>query len=301
MRARRIAALFAALAWLLAVAARAGDLTDADLKRMHAEKRVALVIGNGGYQGFEPLENPTRDASGVAEALRGAGFQVALELDVTHDRMVAALDAFAASVAAADVALFYYAGHAAQVDWRNYLLPVSARLEVKGRSAGELVGQVAQESVDLTDVLRRMESGRQHLNIVILDACRNNPFSTAAREASRSLSRSAGGAPFTIGVGLAQSFAPSDTFLAYSTAPGQVASDGSGQNSPYSAALIEAIAVPGLKLEDVFKQVRNRVADATGHEQIPWDNSSLFRDFYFQIPASTVRGQKGVNTNFVSP
>jgi uncharacterized caspase-like protein len=288
-----------------AAAAGGGELTDADLKRMRSENRVALVIGNGKYENFEPLENPPNDASGVAAALKGAGFKVVLKLDATHAEMLQALDAFAAAISDADVALFYFAGHAAQVDWRNYILPVAAKLDVDQRSAHDLVGRVAQQSVDLQEVLMRMEGGKQRLNIVILDSCRNNPFTTAAREISRSMSRSTGKTPFSVGVGLAQSFAPSGTFLAYSTAPGQVASDGTGRNSPYSAALIEALAVPGLKLEDVFKRVRNMVAEATAHEQIPWDNSSVFRDFYFKVPASVKTDKppkkEGVNTTFVSP
>ena len=302
--ARRLLITFLSAA--LFGSAAAGELTDAELKRMRNETRVALVIGNGKYQDFEPLDNPPNDATGVAAALRSAGFKVVLKLDATHAQMIEALDAFAANIGNVDVALFYFAGHAAQVDWRNYLLPVSAELDVGEKSGRDLLSQVAREAVDLAEVLKRMEGGKQRLNIVILDACRNNPFTTAAREISRSMSRSTGKTPFSVGVGLAQSFAPSGTFLAYSTAPGQVASDGTGRNSPYSAALIEALAVPGLKLEDVFKRVRNSVAEATAHEQIPWDNSSLFRDFYFQVPASVstekpTSKQEGINTTFISP
>ncbi|HEX7416888.1 MAG TPA: caspase family protein [Steroidobacteraceae bacterium] len=298
--------LIAAVAAALLARAAAAELTDADLKRMRAETRVALVIGNGNYRNFQRLDNPVNDATGVAAALRAAGFNVTLKLDAAHADMNQALDAFAEDSRSADVALFYFAGHAAQVDWRNFILPVAANLDASKGAASELVRQVAQESVDLAEVLKRLEGRKNRLNIVILDACRDNPFTSAALEVSRSLSRSTGKAPFTIGVGLAQSFAPSGTFLAYSTAPGQVASDGTGRNSPYSAALIDALAQPGLKLEEVFKRVRNSVAAATANQQVPWDNSSVFREFYFRIPASLEAvnpsaKKRDINTTFVSP
>jgi uncharacterized caspase-like protein len=298
----------------LASSRSATALSGADLERMRQEKRVALVIGNGNYRNFTVLDNPVNDANGVGRALRDAGFEVILRVDATRDDMTAALQSFRESLQNADVGLFYYAGHAAQVDWRNFMLPVAAALAAS-RNLDSLQQQVAQESIDLDTVLKLMDSsgantrGRR-LNIVILDACRDNPFIAQAQELSRSLSRSTGKTPIAIGTGLAQSFAPARTFLAYSTAPGQVASDGPSdgkrRNSPYSGALIEALAVPGLKLEDVFKQVRNSVAAATRQEQIPWDNSSVFDDFYFRLPATAeVAGaapqKRSVNTTFVSP
>jgi uncharacterized caspase-like protein len=283
----------------------AAELTDGELKRMRAEKRVALVIGNGDYRNFQRLDNPVNDAQGVAAALTAAGFVVTLKVDATREEMTQALTVFDQSLRKAEVGLFYFAGHAAQVDWRNFMVPVAARLDASGKPA-ELVGQVEQEAVDLADVLKLMGAAGKRLNIVVLDACRDNPFTTRAIEVSRSLSRSSGSVPFKIGSGLAQTFAPSRTFLAYSTAPGQVASDGAGSNSPYSGALIEALSVPGLKLEDVFKRVRNAVASATGQTQIPWDNSSVFDDFYFRIPASVAaakaQAKKGeLNTTFIAP
>jgi uncharacterized caspase-like protein len=284
----------------------AAELTEADLKRMRTETRVALVIGNGSYRNFEPLDNPANDARGVAAALGDAGFKVILKIDATRADMRQAIGEFQQQLGSTDVALFYYAGHAAQVDWRNFMVPVAANLDAQRVPADKLVGQVAQESVDLAEVLDGMGKGKARINIVVLDACRDNPFTTQALQLSRSLSRSSGGTPIKVGVGLAQSFAPPGTFLAYSTAPGQVASDGVGRNSPYSAALIKALATPGLKLEDVFKQVRNSVATATNQEQIPWDNSSVFDDFYFRIPANVeiakAQAKKGaMNTTFVAP
>jgi uncharacterized caspase-like protein len=298
--------VIALLAAVLLPSVTLAQLTDADLKRMRAEKRVALVIGNGKYQNFQPLDNPANDASGVAAALRAAGFQVIVRLDATREDMRQALDQFDQALGSADVGLFYFAGHAAQVDWHNFMVPVSAHLEVSEAAASHLAGEVAQETVDLGDVLDRMGRAGKKLNIVILDACRDNPFTEKALELSRSLSRSTGATPIQVGVGLVQSFAPPRTFLAYATAPGQVASDGAGRDSPYSAALIDALAVPGLKLEDVFKRVRISVADATHATQIPWDNSSVFDDFYFRIPdaaqaANSPDSKRGINTTFVSP
>lgn len=283
----------------------AAELTDADLQRMRAEKRVALVIGNGGYRNFQQLDNPVNDARGVAAALTDAGFEVIQRFDATHEQMTQALAQFDQALRKADVSLFFFAGHAAQVDWQNYMLPVAARLDAD-RNPAELVTQVAQEAVDLGVVLKMMGAAGKRLNIVVLDACRDNPFTAKALEVSRSLSRSTGKVPFTVNAGLAQTFAPPRTFLAYSTAPGQVASDGNGRNSPYSGALIEALKIPGLKLEDVFKRVRNAVATATHQDQIPWDNSSVFDDFYFHVPASVesakARANKGeINTTFISP
>ena len=320
----------ALLLFVLCMSAAHAQITDADLKRMRAEKRVALIIGNASYRNFQALENPVNDAKGVAEALRGASFDVTLKLDASLDEMREAIDAFADKIAGADVALFYFAGHAAQVDWRNFIVPTSAALDADSLLKGDIAAGVAQEAVDLAEVLKRMDApagasgrggtvgggaagggptagnGPTRLNIVILDACRDNPFTTEAIKLTRSLSRSTGKAPLkVIAAGLAQTSAPPGTFLAYSTAPGQVASDGNGRNSPYSGALIAALKVQGLKLEDVFKQVRNSVAAATHNEQIPWDNSSVFRDFFFRVPVSATlantRPKGDINTTFVSP
>jgi uncharacterized caspase-like protein len=280
--------------------------TDADLKRMRSEKRVALVIGNGAYASFDALPNPPNDARGVAKALEAAGFRVTLRVDANRAAMLAAIEAFGRDLATSNVGLFYYAGHAAQVDWRNFIVPVAATLSVNAKAADRLANQVAQQAIELGTVLDLMGKANNRLNIVIVDACRNNPFTAQAIEVGRSLSRSSDKVPFRVGAGLAQTFAPPRTFLAYATAPGEVASDGAGRNSPYSGALIEALGVPDLKLEDVFKRVRSSVASATSNAQIPWDNSSVFDDFYFRVPAAamapTARKEKSsVNTTFVSP
>ncbi len=174
-------------------------------------------------------------------------------------------------------------------------------------SAPDPAAEVARQTVDLGEVLDRLgRVSERRLNIVILDACRNNPFSTQARELSRSLSRGTGRLPVNIGVGLGESSAPPRTLLAYATAPGQVASDGNGTNSPYSGALIQALSEPGLRLEDVFKHVRAAVSKATEQKQTPWENSSVFDDFYFRIPTqaqpqSNAKLPAGEGAHFVPP
>jgi len=288
--------MIAVLAATLWVRPCAAEPTDAELKRMLAEQRVALVIGNGQYRNFEPLDNPANDAKGVAAALRMAGFQVLDRTDVTREEMYQALDEFDRVSSQAPVALFYFAGHATQVDSHNFMLPVAAKLDASVVTAANPALEVAEQTVDLSAVLERMGRADRRINIVILDACRNNPFTTRARDLSRALAISTGKAPAHVGLGLGESPAPPRTYLAYATAPGQVADDGTGRHSPYSGALIDVLSKPSLQLEQVFKEVRNSVAKATQGRQIPWENSSAFDDFYFHIPAP-----KGTNSNFVPP
>jgi uncharacterized caspase-like protein len=155
--------------------------------------------------------------------------------------------------------LFYYAGHGIQMNGNNYLVPVDARIEKEQ--------DVELEAVDLWRVMNELEYAQNDLNIVILDACRNNPFARSFRS---------GGA-----TGLATTTAPQGTFIAYATAPGSVASDGEGKNGLYTQELLSALESRGMKIEDLFKLVRNKVAEKSGRQQIPWDASSIFTDFYF--------------------
>jgi uncharacterized caspase-like protein len=222
------------------------------------EHRVALVIGNGGYQ-FAPLRNPVNDARAMATALRGSGFAVTLLEDATQAGMRHAIRDFGDELARSTVGLFYYAGHGMQVQGSNYLIPVNADIARED--------EVPDQAVNANLVLTKMESARNALNIVILDACRNNPFARVFRSAVK---------------GLAQMDAPSGTLIAYSTAPGSVAEDGEGENSTYTRYLLEAIPQPGLPVERLFKQVRINVAKQTGDRQIPWESSSLRGDFFFQ-------------------
>ena len=219
------------------------------------EKRVALVIGNAKYKD-SPLLNPVNDAQDMAAALRGVGFQVIERTDATQKEMNRAITQFGESLHADTVALFYYAGHGVQVKGKNYLIPVDA--QITGESS------IRAEAVDVDTVLDQLSTSG--LNVVILDACRNNPFERRFR---------------SISGGLAQMDAPKGSLIAYSTAPGKTAIDGSGRNGVYTQELLRQIGTPGLPLEAVLKNVRRSVARATNDQQIPWESSSLTGDFYF--------------------
>ena len=221
---------------------------------------MALVIGNGAYgPEIGRLANPANDAADIAAALRAAGFEVMLKLDVDRDEMLRAAIDFGSSLRDGGVGLFYYAGHAVQVDGNNYLIPLGAEIDRED--------YVPLEAVDVNQILGRMGGADNRLNIVVLDACRNNPF----RGISRGVAR-----------GLAQTLAPSGTYIAYSAAPGQVALDGDGRNSPYTAGLLDMMTRPGLPLEEVFKGVRVKVLASTQEKQTPWTSSSITGDFYFR-------------------
>ena len=226
-----------------------------------ADKRVALVIGNGAYSST-PLRNPVNDAHDMAVALRGLGFQVIERSNATQKEMNKAIIEFGEKLSAKTVALFYYAGHGVQVRGKNFLIPVDATISSETA--------VRAEGVDVDTVLDQLSSSP--LNIVILDACRNNPF--------ESKFRSAGG-------GLAQIEAPKGTLIAYATAPGKTAADGDGRNGVYTRELLKAIQEPGLPIEQMFKHVRAEVTQATGDAQTPWESSSLTGDFYFKGSATT--------------
>lgn len=225
------------------------------------ERRVALVIGNSKYK-EAPLLNPVNDARDMAAALQRTGFEVIIATDATQKEMNRAIAKFGDRLSQDAVALFYYAGHGMQVRGKNYLIPIDA--EIKSESS------VRVESVDVDGVLDQLSTS--DLNVVILDACRNNPF-------ERRANRSVGAA------GLAQMEAPKGSLIAYATAPGRTAADGDGRNGLYTQELLKQIQVPGLTIEQVFKNVRREVAKATRDGQIPWESSSMTGDFYF-MPSS---------------
>jgi TPR repeat protein len=219
---------------------------------------VALVIGNGAYKD-SPLKNPPNDARAMAAALRDLGFRVELVVDGGRKRMLDAVRSFGQKLAEGGIGLFYYAGHGMQVKGSNYLIPVGADIATEE--------DVTTEALDANTVLARMDSAKNRVNLVILDACRNNPFARSFRSASR---------------GLAQMEAPSGTFVAFATAPGSTASDGDGRNGLYTQHLLRALKEPGLKVEEVFKKVRVGVKLASRDAQVPWDSSSLTGEFYFR-------------------
>ena len=231
-----------------------------------ASQRVALVVGNAGYGAgnIPALANPVNDAKLMATALEKSGFEVRLVTDADQAAMRTAIEAFGERLEQAGgdaVGLFYYAGHGVEVRGHNYLIPIGAEIE---RAV-----EFQTDAVPAAWVLSWMEAAGNRLNMVILDACRNNPFG-----------RQRGGSQ-----GLAQMDAPSGTLIAYSAAPGQVAVDGKGENSPYTSALAQTLTEPGLKVEDVFKRVRVTVETATSARQTPWESSSLRGDFYFVAKA----------------
>jgi len=225
------------------------------------EKRTALVIGNGGYNNG-PLRNPVNDAESMAQSLKALGFDVMLHTDISQRDMKIAIRDFGKAIdQKGGIGLFYFAGHGMQVNGNNYLIPIGAQIE------REL--DVELESVELYRVMGEMEDADNRMNIVILDACRNNPYTRALRSRT--------------GEGLNITAAPSGTFIAFATAPGSVAADGTGENGLYTQELLNALTVPGLKIEDVFKKVRTQVRIKSNGAQIPWENSSIEGDFYFKV------------------
>lgn len=224
------------------------------------EQRVALVIGNSNYQNAPQLANPDNDAQSMAQFLNSAGFEVVAATDLTQNDMLRVVQDFSAKVSARGpntVAMVYYAGHGVQLAGENYLVPVDAKVS----SPTELVSH----SVRLVDVMSTLETIPSRMRIVILDACRNNPFPTV-NDAGR---------------GLAIVDAPNGSIVGYSTAPGTEALDGTGGHSPYTQAFLDVARQPNVPIEQLFKRVRLQVNQSTSGAQIPWESSSLTSDFTF--------------------
>jgi uncharacterized caspase-like protein len=223
-----------------------------------AGKRLALVIGNAKYP-TAPLKNPVNDARGIAKALKELGFEVTLRENAGQRDLAAAVRQFGSSISPGSAAVFYFAGHGMQVKGRNYLVPVDADIQLED--------EVPYSTIDVSLVLDKLEVGKSAVNIVILDACRNNPFARRFRSSA---------------TGLAQMDAPIGTLIAFATAPGSVAQDGAGENGVYTKHLLESIAMPGLPVEQMFKRVRVGVAKETSEAQVPWESSSMKGDFTFR-------------------
>ena len=237
-----------------------------------ADKRVALVVGNSAYVNVSPLPNPANDAAEMAKALTEAGFVVVVGLDLDKAGFDTKIREFARALDGADVAIFFYAGHGLQVSGRNYLVPVDASMQ-KERD-------LDFEGISVDFVLKQMEMDREgKTNVVFLDACRDNPL-------ARNLARSMGTRSASIGKGLAQIETGVGTFISYSTQPGNVALDGDGSNSPFTAALAKGVRVEGRSLNAVMVEVRREVLAATQGKQVPWDHSSLTGDFFFKMAAA---------------
>jgi hypothetical protein len=237
-----------------------------------AEQRVALVIGNAAYR-HEPLDNPVHDARLVASALQQAGFDVTRAENLDRNGLLGALRSFGTRLNDETVAVLYYAGHGLQLRDRNYLIPTDAEI----RSEDE----IALAGIDLSFILGRMSAARSRVNIVVLDACRNNPFAQAS--AGRASSAQQGLAPMD---------APVGTLLAYATAPGKLAADALGgpseKNGLYAQQLARHLLTPGLPVEHVFKRVREAVVRASRQAQVPWESSSLQGEFAF-VPAAAAQ------------
>jgi uncharacterized caspase-like protein len=244
---------------LLALAALLAPLSPAA-----AEKRVALVIGNSAYENVPKLANPSNDAADISAKLKGLGFEVVEGTDLGKRDMEKRIRAFAAALGGADVGLFYYAGHGLQVDQRNFLAPIDAQLKTES--------DLDFEAVELDLVLKNMVRNAK-TSIVFLDACRDNPLAANLAQTSRSLD---------IGRGLARVETPASMMIVYATEPGKVALDGTGRNSPFTAALLRHIDTEGASIGDVMIAVRNDVLAATGGKQRPFESASLTGQFFFK-------------------
>jgi len=232
-----------------------------DLTGAIAQNRMALVLGNSAYQKVSPLPNPANDAKAISAYLKSANFEVTEIHDLTQGDMRAAIGQFAGAVAAKGrdtIVAVYYAGHGLQIDGENFLVPVDANI---AREA-----DVPLQAVRLADLMNALAAVPSKSRIIMLDACRNNPFSEINKVAGR---------------GLAIVDAPPGTIVSYATSPGSVALDGDGANSPYTTALLSQTTEPGLPVEQAFKRVRFAVSNSTNRQQLPWESSSLTSDFSF--------------------
>jgi formylglycine-generating enzyme required for sulfatase activity len=254
--------LFALLSviFLLGSPAKAQQVSDASFgfdRSNTSEKRVALVIGNAAYKSA-PLKNPVNDAKAITKKLQEFNFDVIEIVNQNRIDIYKAIRRFGEKLKNADVGFFYYAGHGMQVNGENYLIPVNSLIESED--------EVPYNAINASEILAKMESARSSVNIVVLDACRNNPFPSSFRSSSR---------------GLARIDAPIGSLIVYSTAPGQVAADGDGDNGLFTNFLLKQMSKPGVNIRDVIMATRADVIEATNGIQVPWESSSLINKFYF--------------------
>jgi len=237
-----------------------------------AERRVAFVVGNGGYRHVTPLPNPPIDARAMARLLRGAGFDVVEGIDLNRDAMMARLRDFAGKTQSADIALFYYAGHGISLNGKNYLIPVDADL----KSEMDITFGAA---VDVDGALDQTMSDAK-VKLVFLDACRDNPFAAKIRSAARTRA-------ITVSSGLAEMKPVEGTLIAFATGPGQTAQDGrAGDNSPFTRALLSHLTEPGVEIEETMKRVRLQVNEETQKQQLPWGHTNLTGSVYLNPVAA---------------
>lgn len=239
-------------------------------------ERVALVIGNSSYANGM-LRNPVNDARAVAAKLESLGFKVLLRENLDREAMHRSIGEFSQKLKAGGVGLFYYAGHGMQIKGKNILIPVDADIQHED--------DIEFRGIDANFVLSRMDQAHNRVNMLVLDACRNNPFGRNNRSAN---------------YGLAQMDAPKGTLIAFSTAPGSLAKDGNGPNSIYTRNFVEKLSIPAIPVEEVFKEVRIAVAKETNEQQIPWESTSLMGDFYF-VPPKGISKSTQANDPAITP
>jgi uncharacterized caspase-like protein len=233
---------------------------------IHSEKRLALVIGNGHYRNVSPLDNSLNDAKDIAELLKQLGFEVSLYEDQTKQGMEQAVNRFGDKLKTAGgntAALFYYAGHATEIQGINYLAPIEGKFQSENEADNEMVA--------VQSLVKQIESSGSSVNLVFLDACRDNPYPRKTRSFAAKSNH------------LATMATPSGTLVAYSTASGKQASDGDGHNGLYTGELLKNMRIPHLKIEDVLKKVSMGIKKS-GNVQVPGFYSSLEGDFYFIPP-----------------
>jgi len=255
------------------------------------EYRVALVIGNSAYENAR-LKNPVNDANDIASALTDLGFDVVLGTNLNRDQIKQKVEEFRPMIKKADIGFFYFAGHGLQYNGENFLVPLAFDIGHEN--------DIPHESLSTAQILSQMDKAGNAVNIVILDACRNNPYKDSYQSDSRGLKksekrglkRSDKGSQ-----GLSRIDGPSGSFIAYATAPGSVAADGTGKNGLYTQHLLEYMQQPGIPVEGVFKKVRVGVMNDTKGKQVPWENSSLLGDFYFTASDDPVN--KSLDFDFV--
>jgi Caspase domain len=235
----------------------------------HAQKRVALVIGNASYQHAGELTNPKNDANDMAAALRSAGFQVIEGYNLNKAALDRKIRDFATALRGAEAGLFFYAGHGLQVTGQNYIVPVDAELTTEAALDFEMVR---------LDLVHRAMEREAPTNIIFLDACRNNPL-------ARNLARALGTRSAAIGRGLAAVESGAGTLISFSTQPGNVALDGEGRNSPFAGALVKHLSSSQDDLGSILIAVRNDVMEKTQRRQVPWEHTAMTRRFYFTAPA----------------
>jgi uncharacterized caspase-like protein len=244
-----------------------------------SRRRLALVIGNGAYEHSGRLANPPNDATLVAATLRQLGFEVKNGSNLTQREMKQRIREFGQSLRAnGGVGLFYFAGHGVQAKGHNYLVPIDADIQTEA--------DLEDVGVDLNYVLNLMDDAQSALNIVILDACRNNPFGRSFRSAQD---------------GLAQVKAPTGTLIAYATAPDSIAADGMGTNSPYTQELVQQMQGSGVLVETVFRRVTERVSSRTNGKQEPWFSANVKGDFYFTGNSAGANSANTSNSASIDP